>query len=128
MYLNNKDLEILKDIELYLYNNSMNNTKIYNNNFIVKQEDIKDHEALQLYFKLYSIIEDLEAKRKDNIEKVNAKNKTTYRLRHKLNNKISYLRLKTNKTEQDQKLYKDLLEKRKKLNEKSLIKNINDII
>ena len=118
MFLKNEDLEILKDIELYLYNKNSESMIIEENNFILNTKDIEDLKALDLYFKLYSIIEKLEIERKDKVKIVNSKNKTIYRERHKLNNKISYLRNKKNKTDQDIKLYEELLKRRKDLNNK----------
>lgn len=113
-----EDLEVLKDIELYLYNKNSGSMEIEENNFILNTKDIEDLKALDLYFKLYSIIEKLETTRKNNVERVNNKNKTIYRDRHKLNNKISYLRNKKNKTDQDIKLYEELLKERENLNNK----------
>lgn len=129
MFLKNEDLDILKDIELYLYNKNSETMITEGNNFIIKTENIKDLKALDLYFKLYSLIEKLETTKINKVKIVNDKNKTIYRSRHKLNNKISYLRNKKNKTEEDIKLYEELLQKREKLNDKnSPIKNINAII
>lgn len=118
MFVKNENLEILKDIELYLYNKNSEAMITEENNFIIKKEDIKDLQALDLYFKLYSLIEKLETERKNKVEIVNYRNKTIYRIRHKLNNKISYLRNKKNKTDQDIKLYEELLKERENLNNK----------
>lgn len=117
--LKNEDLEFLKEIEMYLYNQNINKMVVFDNNFAIKKEDIGDLKAFELYLKLYALIEKLEMKRKNNIKKVNDKNKTIYRSRHKLNNKISYLRNKKNKTDQDAKLYEELLKEREKLNIKN---------
>ena len=59
MYISNKDLEILQEIELYLYNINKDTITQLDNNFIAKVEDIKDRYAMELYLKLYSINEKL---------------------------------------------------------------------
>lgn len=64
MYISNKDLEILQEIELYLYNINKDTITQLDNNFIAKAENIKDMYAMELYLKLYSINERLLQKRK----------------------------------------------------------------
>lgn len=64
MYISNKDLEILQEIELYLYNINKDTITQLDNNFIAKAENIKDMYAMELYLKLYSINEKLLQKRK----------------------------------------------------------------
>lgn len=59
MYISNKDLEILQEIELYLYNINKDTITQLNNNFIAKVENIKDMYAMELYLRLYSINEKL---------------------------------------------------------------------
>lgn len=59
MYISNKDLEILQEIELYLYNINKDTITQLNNNFIAKAENIKDMYAMELYLRLYSINEKL---------------------------------------------------------------------
>ena len=59
MYISNKDLEILQEIELYLYNINKDTITQLDNNFIAKVEDIKDRYAMELYLRLYSINEKL---------------------------------------------------------------------
>ena len=68
MYISNKDLEILQEIELYLYNINKDTITQLDNNFIAKVEDIKDRYAMELYLRLYSINEKLlkEKKKKNN--------------------------------------------------------------
>lgn len=66
MFIKREDLEILKDIELYLYNKNIDKLVLFDKMFAINKEDIGDKEALDLYFKLYSIIENLESKRKEN--------------------------------------------------------------
>lgn len=70
MYISNKDLEVLQEIELYLYNINKDNLLEINNNFIAKSKNIKDIYAMELYLKLYSINEKLLQKR----EKTNKAN------------------------------------------------------
>ena len=64
MYISNKDLEILQEIELYLYNINKDTITQLDNNFIAKVEDIKDRYAMELYLKLYSMNEKLVQERK----------------------------------------------------------------
>ena len=64
MYISNKDLEILQEIELYLYNINKDKIKKINNKFIIETKDIKDMYDMELYLKLYSINEELLQKRK----------------------------------------------------------------
>lgn len=64
MYISNNDLEILQEIELYLYNINKDTITQLDNNFIAKAENIKDMYAMELYLKLYSINEKLLQKRK----------------------------------------------------------------
>lgn len=59
MYISNKDLEILQEIELYLYNINKDTITQLDNNFIAKAENIKDMYAMELYLRLYSINEKL---------------------------------------------------------------------
>ena len=54
MYISNKDLEILQEIELYLYNINKDTITQLDNNFIVKADKLKDMYAMELYLKLYS--------------------------------------------------------------------------
>ena len=64
MYISNKDLEILQEIELYLYNINKDTITQIDNNFMVKVENVKDMYAMELYLKLYSINEKLLQERK----------------------------------------------------------------
>lgn len=58
MTLSNEDLELLKEIELYLYNqNATKNVKMFNGFFLLRLSDVKDEKALKLYFALYNLIE-----------------------------------------------------------------------
>ena len=64
MYISNKDLEILQEIELYLYNINKDTITQLDNNFIAKAENVKDMYAMELYLRLYSINERLLQERK----------------------------------------------------------------
>ena len=64
MYISNKDLEILQEIELYLYNINKDTITQIDNNFMAKVENVKDMYAMELYLKLYSINEKLLQERK----------------------------------------------------------------
>lgn len=64
MYISNKDLKILQEIELYLYNINKDTITQLDNIFIAETKDIKDMYAMELYLKLYSINEKLLQKRK----------------------------------------------------------------
>ena len=64
MYISNKDLEILQEIELYLYNINKDTITQLDNNFMAKVENVKDMYAMELYLKLYSINEKLLQERK----------------------------------------------------------------
>lgn len=70
MYISSRDLEILQEIELYLYNINKNTITQLDNNFIAKTENVKDMYAMELYLKLYAINEKLLKNR----EKTNEKN------------------------------------------------------
>ena len=64
MYISNRDLEILQEIELYLYNINKDTITQLDNNFIAKADKLKDMYAMELYLKLYSINEKLLQERK----------------------------------------------------------------
>ena len=64
MYISHKDLEILQEIELYLYNINKDTITQIDNNFMAKVENVKDMYAMELYLKLYSINEKLLQERK----------------------------------------------------------------
>lgn len=64
MYISNKDLEILQEIELYLYNINKDTITQLDNNFMTKADKLKDIHAMELYLKLYSINEKLLQERK----------------------------------------------------------------
>ena len=70
MYISNKDLEILQEIELYLYNINKDTITQLDSNFIAKAKDIKDMYAMELYLRLYSINEKLLQER-ENSNKAN---------------------------------------------------------
>ena len=81
MYIKNEDLETLKNIELYLFNINKDNMIIASADlkFIIDKDNIKDIQALELYFKLYDIIENLQNKKletnKNNYRRIKEKRK-----------------------------------------------------
>lgn len=64
MYISNKDLEILQEIELYLYNINKDTITQLDNIFIAETKNVKDMYAMELYLELYSINEKLLQERK----------------------------------------------------------------
>lgn len=78
MNISNSDLDLLEDIELYLFS-KINNKNIVNNNFIVDAKNVDDKKALELYLKLYSLVETKrkmkEDKNKKNWQKIKEKRK-----------------------------------------------------
>lgn len=82
------------------------------------QKKISNEEEYDLWCDYWNIIERLIVEKKKNTDIVNKRNKTVYKERHKVNNAISYLRNKKDKTQQDIERLKTLLEKRNKMNQK----------
>lgn len=93
MFLKNEDLEILKDIELYLFNKNSKTIITEKENFIIKTENIEDLKAMELYFKLYGIIENLESKKEEN----NKKNYSRIKAKRKNNKNYARKKLETGK-------------------------------
>ena len=91
MTLKNNELELLKEIELYLFNVNSKSMEIIDNTFIIKKDDIIDIEAMTLYNNLYNLIEKLEK----NKEKTNIKNYD--RIKKKRENDPNYARSKKEK-------------------------------
>ena len=93
MYISNKDLEILQEIELYLYNINKDTITQLDNNFIAKAKNVKDMYAMELYLRLYSINEKLLQERKqtnkanwNRIAKKDKKTKCMAEVKKKKNN------------------------------------------
>lgn len=70
MYISIKDVEFLKELEVYLFEKNKDNMIIENDIFMLKTNDITDTKALEYYVKLYNLIEKLNKNRVKN----NAKN------------------------------------------------------
>lgn len=88
MTLKNNELELLKEIELYLFNVNSKSMEIIDNTFIIKKDNIIDIDAITLYNNLYNLIEKLEK----NKEKTNIKNYD--RIKKKRENDPNYARSK----------------------------------
>lgn len=94
--IKNENLDILKDIESYLFNVNMDCFDyIDDKNFVVKTNNVKDKVALELYFKLYGIIEEIENSRKEENKKVSDYHKTDKKL-HNIKSNIYYAKKKNN--------------------------------
>lgn len=88
MFIKKEDFELLKDIELYLFDRNKETVLTSGNSFIVKMENLQDLKAMELYFKLYSMIENLENKKEEN-------NKRSYdRIKTKRKDNKNYARKK----------------------------------
>ena len=115
-FMKNEDLEILKDIELYLYNINRESYVEQNGIFAIRKADIKDEKALELYFKLYSIIEENSQKRKKLNEKSTEYNKRNKKYHNISNNLYQARKSKNTKRieywENEMKLYKEMKGKR----------------
>ena len=95
-FIKNEDLEILKDIELYLYNVNKDTFDYENKeHFVVRASEVKDIRALDLYFKLYAIIENLESDKKELNNKANNYNKTNKEY-HNISNNLYQARKRGN--------------------------------
>lgn len=77
MYISIKELEILQEIEKYLYNINKDTITQLDNNFVANIKDLKDKYAMELYIKLYSINDKLlkEREKGNNKAKINMANK-----------------------------------------------------
>lgn len=118
--LTNEDMEIIIEVEELLHK------KLLETNAI---KDIDENGKEYYYFdendkenaiwtKYWNLVERLIINKKNRNDIVNRKNKTIYKERHKINNAISYLRNKKNKTEKDIERLNMLLEQRNEMNKK----------
>ena len=118
--LTNEDMEIIIEVEELLHK------KLLETNVI---KDIDENGKEYYYFdendkenaiwtKYWNLVERLIINKKNRNDIVNRKNKTIYKERHKINNAISYLRNKKNKTEKDIERLNMLLEQRNEMNKK----------
>ena len=118
--ITNKDLGIMIEVEELLHKklvetNAIKDIDENGKEYYYFKEDDKENEV---WTKYWNLIEKFILEKKERTKIVNEKNKTIYRARHKLNNKISNLRNKKNKTEQDKRLYDELIRQREMLNKK----------
>lgn len=118
--ITNKDLEIMIEVEELLHKklvetNAIKDIDENGKEYYYFDENDKENDIWNRY---WNLVEKFIVEKKDRTKIVNDRNKTIYKERHKLNNTISYLRNKKNKTEQDIKQYEELLAKREKLNNK----------
>lgn len=93
--LKNEHLEILKDIELYLYSINKECFVETNNFFVAKKTELKDKKALELYFKLYAMIEEFIKAKEIANDKSNQFNKNNKEY-HRIMNNISQAKRKNN--------------------------------
>ena len=118
--LTNEDMEIIIEVEELLHK------KLLETNAI---KDIDENGKEYYYFdendkenaiwtKYWNLVERLIINKKNRNDIVNRKNKTIYKERHKINNAISYLRNKKNKTEKDIERLNMLLKQRNEMNKK----------
>lgn len=118
--ITNKDLEIMIEVEELLHKklvetNAIKDIDENGKEYYYFDENDKENDIWNRY---WNLVEKFIVEKKDRTKIVNDRNKTIYKERHKLNNTISYLKNKKNKTEQDIKQYEELLAKREKLNNK----------
>ena len=118
--ITNKDIKIMVEVEELLHNKLVKNNGIKDidkngKEYYYFDENDKEY---NIWVQYWNLVEKFIVEKKDRTKIVNNRNKTIYKERHKLNNAISYLRNKKNKTEQDIKQYEELLAKREKLNNK----------
>ena len=118
--ITNDDLKTMIEVEELLHKklvetNAIKDIDENGKEYYYFDENDKEND---IWNKYWNLVEKFIVEKKDRTKIVNDRNKTIYRERHKLNNTISYLRNKKNKTEKDRKQYEELLAKREKLNNK----------
>lgn len=118
--ITNDDLKTMIEVEELLHKklvetNAIKDIDENGKEYYYFDENDKEND---IWNKYWNLVEKFIVEKKDRTKIVNDRNKTIYRERHKLNNAISYLRNKKNKTEKDRKQYEELLAKREKLNNK----------
>lgn len=118
--LTNKDMEIMVEVEELLHKKLVETNAIKDIDENGKEYYYFDEndEENNIWIKYWNLVESLIVNKKKRTDIVNQKNKTIYKERHKINNAISYLRNKKNKTEQDIERLNMLLEQRDKMNNK----------
>jgi len=118
--LTNEDMEIMVEVEELLHKklvetNAIKDIDENGKEYYYFDENDKEND---IWTKYWNLVERLIINKKNRTDIVNQKNKTIYRERHKINNAISYLRNKKNKTEEDIKRLNILLEQRNEMNKK----------
>ena len=125
--LTNKDMEIMIEVEELLHKKLLETNAIKEidengEEYYYFDENDKENE---IWTKYWNLVERLIINKKNRTNIVNQRNKTIYKERHKINNTISYLRNKKNKTEKDIERLNILLEQRNEMNKKGKLKSIN---
>lgn len=118
--LTNKDMEIMIEVEELLHKklvetNAIKDIDENGKEYYYFDENDKENE---IWTKYWNLVERLIINKKNRTNIVNQRNKTIYKERHKINNTISYLRNKKNKTEKDIERLNILLEQRNEMNKK----------
>lgn len=122
--LTNKDMEIMIEVEELLHKKLLETNAIKEidengKEYYYFDENDKENE---IWTKYWNLVERLIINKKNRTNIVNQRNKTIYKERHKINNTISYLRNKKNKTEKDIERLNILLEQRNEMNKKKEVK------
>ena len=118
--LTNEDMEIMVEVEELLHKklvetNAIKNIDENGKEYYYFDENDKEND---IWTKYWNLVERLIINKKNRTDIVNQRNKTIYKERHKINNAISYLRNKKNKTEKDIERLNILLEQRNEMNKK----------
>lgn len=118
--LTNKDMEIMIEVEELLHKKLLETNAIKDidkngKEYYYFDENDKENE---IWTKYWNLVERLIINKKNRTNIINQRNKTIYKERHKINNTISYLRNKKNKTEKDIERLNILLEQRNEMNKK----------
>ena len=118
--LTNEDMEIMVEVEELLHKklvetNAIKDIDENGKEYYYFDENDKEND---IWTKYWNLVERLIINKKNRTDIVNQRNKTIYRERHKINNAISYLRNKKNKTEEDIERLNILLEQRNEMNKK----------
>ena len=116
--LTNKDIEIMIEVEKLLHKklvetNAIKDIDKNGKEYYYFDENDKEND---IWTKYWNLVERLIIKKKNITDIVNQRNKTIYKERHKINNHISYLRNKKNKTEKDIEKLNILLKQRNEMN------------
>lgn len=122
--LTNKDMEIMIEVEELLHKKLLETNAIKDidengEEYYYFDENDKENE---IWTKYWNLVEKLIINKKNRTDIINQRNKTIYKERHKINNTISYLRNKKNKTEKDIERLNILLEQRNEMNKKKEVK------